>query len=102
MSGKKSLEKLAQETAEKFNLRVPLPIRYEIILSAFKEANKAATEIELVKWLTAEILDDEGAMINARDNGEWDRYHRLEGHKDALLHVKNHLTAMRLKTGENE
>jgi hypothetical protein len=46
---------------------------------------------KLVEWLKAEKLDDEAAQINARDHGEWDRYHRLEGHKDGLIHVVHHL-----------
>lgn len=50
---------------------------------------------ELRAWLKNEILEDEGAMINARDHGEWDRYHRLDGHKGALVHVLHHLRAMR-------
>lgn len=49
----------------------------------------------LIKWLKAEILDDEGAMINARDHAEWERLRYLEGHKAGLLAVKHHLRAAR-------
>lgn len=47
----------------------------------------------LVDWLKAEMDDDEIAKINARDHGEWDRYHRLEGHRMGLLHVLHHIRA---------
>jgi len=50
---------------------------------------------ELRVWLKIEILEDEGAMINARDHGEWDRYHRLDGHRSALVQVIHHLRSIR-------
>jgi hypothetical protein len=46
---------------------------------------------ELIKWLEEQILEDEGAMIHARDAGHWDRYHGLEGHRNGLVDVLNHL-----------
>ena len=47
----------------------------------------------LIAWLQAEMDEDELSKINARDHGEWDRYHRLEGHRSGLLHVLHHLRA---------
>ena len=60
-----------------------------------REASFAASGgcAALVEWLKAKMLDDEGAMINARDHGEWDRYHRLDWHRSGLLHVLHHIRA---------
>ena len=65
-----------------------------------REASFAASGgcAALIEWLKAEMLDDETAMINARDHGEWDRYHRLDGHKAALVHVIHHIRAMQHNT----
>lgn len=49
----------------------------------------------LIAWLKAEMDLDEIAKINARDHGQWDRYHSLEGHRQGLLHVIHHLRAER-------
>ena len=52
----------------------------------------------LIEWLKTEILEDEGAMINARDHGEWDRYHRLDGHRGGFVHVIHHIRAAQHNT----
>jgi len=53
---------------------------------------------QLIDWLRQEMDEDDLAMINARDHGEWDRYHRLEGHRGGLLAVVHHLEALRRET----
>ncbi len=58
-----------------------------------KPPNVQAQAAALIAWLQAEMDEDELAKINARDHGEWDRYHRLEGHRSGLLHVLHHLRA---------
>jgi|SRR6185369_7716405 len=54
----------------------------------------------LVAWLKAEMLDDESAMIYAKDAGEWERYRRLEAHRDGLLHVLHHVNAEAAKESD--
>lgn len=44
---------------------------------------------QLFDWCEQQKLEDEGAMITARDQGDWNRYHRLEGHKMAILKVQH-------------
>lgn len=47
----------------------------------------------LIEWLTTEILDDYGAIIDAREHAEWNRLRYLEGHKAGLLAVVHHIRA---------
>lgn len=46
----------------------------------------------IVGVLDKEIIEDEGAMITARDAGQWERAWWLEGHKIGLLRAKQMLT----------
>lgn len=52
------------------------------------------------EFIDSEVTDDEGAIVNARDHGEWDRLKYLEGHKAGLLWVKHHVQALAALKGQ--
>lgn len=45
----------------------------------------------LSERVRTELLEDEAAITEARNNSEWERCRRLEGHHDAMLTVKHWL-----------
>lgn len=55
------------------------------------KAGWEAQQEELRKWIDAQIVEDEGAMISCNDNCEWKRKNWLAGHKDALISIKGKL-----------
>lgn len=63
---------------------------------AQREARFAASGgcAALLEWLRQQTDEDDLAMINARDHGEWSRHDALQGHRSGMVHVIHHIRAM--------